>query len=234
MKDGQLTLVELYEVSLECLSNAEAFIDDARSLTERGSYGHATALLVLAEEEIGKGLFWRMRMMGIRVPGKLLRHHRAKQIAKFSVYDFMAVLILDLLEGLKENVFSEPDEEKRQTKMKAFAAETKRRWEETDPEAFRLWFDREIETLASLDELKQRGLYVDVLEDGTLLSPLDFGEREALEHLRRVEERYRRFQRLVGHPSEVTEEKLEETKRRWKEMGADLERRLEGLWHSLG
>jgi len=41
------------------VDNAEALLSDARLLMERGSFGHAFALAVLAEEELGKATtFW--------------------------------------------------------------------------------------------------------------------------------------------------------------------------------
>lgn len=50
----------LKDVAKECLWNAKSHLRAAEALAAKGMFGHAVSHLVLAEEELGKGLAYRM------------------------------------------------------------------------------------------------------------------------------------------------------------------------------
>src|SRR3972149_97981 len=69
-----------YEASLECIRNSKQLLDHGRVLFQKKSYGHTFALLVLAEEELGKAFLWILQTIGVDIPkGILTRDHVAKQ-----------------------------------------------------------------------------------------------------------------------------------------------------------
>jgi len=211
-------LTPYYKASLSCFQNAETFIADAKALIRRGSNGHAVALLVLAEEELGKSILWGMKVLGIDVPELVLRSHSAKQLLKVTLFDLMDVLpIFDMLEAVRK-IFREPDLARRAQKAQQFQKRLKHRLDTMDKDAFKQSLDEELERLDKMEERKEAGMYVDVLPGGKVISPTDVTKEEATKHLRLVERRHRRFLRILGPvlTGEATEEQLAEISRQWE------------------
>src|SRR2546426_4824608 len=87
-----ISVLALHQAARASVENAEAYIQDARTLIGRESNGHAFALLVLAEEEIGKSLLLLLRVGGLEVPERILLTHESKQlleVAVFNLFDFL-------------------------------------------------------------------------------------------------------------------------------------------------
>ncbi len=211
-------LTPYYKASLACFQNAETFIADAKALVRRGSNGHAVALLVLAEEELGKSFLWGMKLFGMEIPELVLRSHPVKQLLKFTVFDFMDVLpIFELLEGVR-TVYREPDPATREQKARLFVKRMGRKLKPMDKEAFKRSLDQEVERLEKMGEMKETGMYVDMLPDGKVTSPFDITKETATKYLRLVELRHRRFLRTFGSglKVEATEEQLAEIARLWE------------------
>ncbi len=204
-----------YAASLACVSNAGSFIQDARVLIRNHSYGHAIALLVLAEEEIGKSVLWEMRAFGMPIDAKILKSQSAKQLLKVSTFDLWDLFIPDLMEGLKD-VLQEPDEARQSEMMAGFVARfvplLLGRLDQIPREKALTIAKR----LLALDSKKQAGFYVDLRPDGTVGSPSDFTEEEAQRYLEFVEEKHRRFLEVSGTMPPPTEEGLQAARRLWE------------------
>ncbi len=203
------TSLSAHRASLACFSNAERFIGDARALIRRGSYGHAIAFLVLAEEEMGKGLLLGLRAFGISIDDHILTRHPAKQFVKVLFLDLMDLMVFPLLEGVKK--VSQYPEAKQAEAGKRLMVRIGKRLGKDLPEGLLRDFAR----LATLDARKQAGLYVDVGPDGSFTTPSDFAKEEAQEYLRLVAKRYRRFLRLFSLAPDMTEEELQALHDEW-------------------
>jgi len=108
--NGPLSLKEIARGFMLCTQNAEDLLDDAEVLINKGSYGHACALVILSEEEIAKCLmlataatldesdkiswmkFWRG-----------FRKHKAKQddLSLFDLFACDSVTAEDTFEEIK-------------------------------------------------------------------------------------------------------------------------------------
>ena len=199
---------------MACFANAERLIGDAKALTRRGSHGHAIALLVLAEEELGKAFFFDLQTFGIEIPEFIVRSHQAKQLAKVLIFDLMDLLLFDLLEKLMR-ASAEPDESVRARRTSTALERVKRKWSETDPKEFATKFESELERLLDMEQAKESGLYVDIKRNG-ISSPESFSEVQARRHLKLVQRRYARFRRLFSFQQYATEAQLVDARKQWE------------------
>ncbi len=196
-------------------------------LVADGSHGHAFALAILAEEELGKAHICFLAAEGlVRIEGRWLKNlytHEAKQAIQAGL-TFLSAMIFpmfsDALELSRSPEFKDPKAAKK-IRKDWFRRHLKRLEEaarDGTPEAAEFqsrmkWFDK-------MDLQKQRGLYVDFNDDGVPISPVDVAEETAQEYLKEVEDRLevakvalgkplsreqktelRKFQTLQQHPS---------------------------------
>lgn len=141
------------------MDNASALVTDAHTLLAAGSYGRARSLGVLAQEELGKALWiyedfscsWSEGDETPRVVDKLEQHgrnHTKKYLEAVVFGDELAEFWGDY------------------TRVRETAADLDS-WEEVHEQR-----QREAEVAArEANNAKQHGFYVDLAEDGSVLSP---------------------------------------------------------------
>lgn len=199
-----------HQASVECFRNAEAFIDDARTLVGRGSHGHGIALLVLAEEELGKSFLWGLSAMGIPVPRRLLRSHRAKQAVKLLIFDLIGAYVVQVISYYKEAKAAHEGWDQQLLVQDALERLQKKTTKHGLP--LEGVTTEDMDRLGVLDRLKQRGWYVEVSPDGKVSSPRSFGRQEAEDCLNRLEVRYRGFREILNIEEDATERDLASTR----------------------
>ncbi len=199
-----------YDAYAACHRNAQAFVDDARRLISTGSYGHAIALLVLAEEELGKSFLWTFEAMGIHLPGKVFRSHTKKQ--SIEVFAFLSLeLFLDEHREEFMHLLDEEDATERDANLLALVEKLMKRIEGSagTPAIGRML--EEFRRLQTIEAKKQAGLYVNVSNTGELSTPQEMTKDEAEAYRQLVEKRLLR----PWGPSTLTEKQVEEVARVW-------------------
>ena len=213
----------------ECLLNSQSLISDAIALGEERSYGHATALLVLAEEEMGKASIWSIRASGVEYERRLTkrnqpleRDHVAKQSAKSFFMDFLDNPLVDVLLELRKSLENEPDPKKRYNKVKRFWERLPDLANRAGPGGPRARMQEDLRRLGSLQRNKNAGLYVAVGKNGQVSSPKDFSRKEFNAYLKLVVKRIQRFARVVESYPRITDEQFQTWKKAVEQQGIDI------------
>jgi len=200
------TLKTKHRAALASFRNAETYIADTKLLIERRSYGHAFALLVLAEEEMGKAFLQFVEFGGFRIPRHVLTRHIPKQtveVAAFNLFDFLLPSLRRRLAevGLATDDRTRVGQAKQLKEDMTVLAERKidliRRGRIRD-RRFIQQKVRQVERLRKLQGRKMDGMYVDIRKDGTISSPAEFSRHEVLEYLRVVQGNHESFLRTFG------------------------------------
>ncbi|MCK6444966.1 MAG: AbiV family abortive infection protein [Planctomycetes bacterium] len=189
----------LLRFSEAAAANGCSIADDARILAERGRWPRATALMILACEEMGKAKYARLLAIGAlkeKLGGKnapssmsvLLSRHPQKQMLAHDVdLPYMRELILGAFSGLSAPSNVEADTPAGEQAVRDLLRELKRRVDAMQVDRARLKADFEqlqrtwddMVTDSRLDTMKQRGLYVDFSEDRAgVVTPSDVGSAE--------------------------------------------------------
>ena len=182
---------ELKNCAEHAVRNAHQYIEDAKTLARKKSYGHAYALLVLSVEEAVKALACKERLDGRLDKGKFkdfFIYHKSKQKFVFRdlIEEVTALTIMFYMPFLSK-------EAKRLIKMKQ--KETKRVDGEIptfseiikpEIEEILKQKDKILEQMRRLHENMQKrkevGLYVDLTPESKLISP-DVIDKEETEKL---------------------------------------------------
>lgn len=179
-----------------CLDNVEQYIKDAQLLVENGSYGHGFAFAVLGEEELSKAWIYHMCSEGllsisfIKKVGKTRHSHIRKQVMAGTLA--LTYKFIEFFKGIVESSWEEGGEDVR----KRFEIARKELKEKTDDirknkEKYRHRFFQSFERIATLEEDKERGLYVDVkVEEGVLSSPKSLEKDMVEKHLAHVKDTF--------------------------------------------
>ncbi len=194
-----------YLASAACRHNAEALVDDARTLVRHGSYGHAAALLVLAEEELGKGFMWTLAAIGIPIPRSLLRGHMEKQLMEVATLLSQELFLQDFPSVL-DRVARGKAPGAAAEEVARYLDALKGKIREAATTSAKPRIEAEARRVGGLNRRKALGFYVDVRGDGRVLVPQDTSKDEAQEYLSLV----RRRLGLVRPLPEFTEKRLEE------------------------
>ncbi len=188
--------LSMHRATLASLANADRYLQDAEALVERGSNGHALALAVLAEEEIGKALLFVLRLGGIEVPRHILIDHSSKQLLEVAVLD-----LFDFLwKGFRTHFGAASEAGDDATRVKAakqLHTKLRRKVERKlarPGHRFMVTKHQQLQRLRGLQRIKETGMYVDLRDDGTVGSPSDVDRRTAREYI----------QVVVGHRSNLT------------------------------
>ena len=143
------------------VDNASQLISDAHLLLEAGSHGHARALTVLAEEELGKALWVYNAFSTVWNDGST---------EVLEVVELSERASLHLRKYMESYVFGD--------ELSAFWGDYSD-YEDPGPDEAswkRAWEKRKAEALARAKEanaLKQQGFYVDISKDSTITGPRD-------------------------------------------------------------
>lgn len=179
-----------------CLDNVEQYIEDAQLLVENGSYGHGFALAVLAEEELSKAWIYYMCSEGIlpktfiKKVGKTRHSHIRKQAMAGTLA--LTYKFIELFKGIVESSW----EESREDLRKRFEIARKKLKETLDDirkneEKYRNQLFQFFERVATLEQDKEKGLYVDVnVKKGVLTSPKSLEKDMVEKHLAQVRETF--------------------------------------------
>jgi len=201
-----VTLKVKHRAALASFKNAEVYLEDAKALLDRASYGHAFALLVLAEEEMGKAFFQLIEFGGFRVPRPVLTRHIPKQMIEVATFNLFDFLLPSLRQRFEEVGLAADDRarvhqaEQLKTDLTSQAQrkiELIRRGRIRD-RRFILRKVRQVQRLRRLQRRKLDGMYVDVGKDGTVSSPSDFSREETQDYLQIVEGNHEAFLRTFG------------------------------------
>ena len=186
----------LKEAVKSCLDNVEQYLKDARMLIENESYGHAFALTVLGEEELSKAFIYYMCSEGwipesfIKRVGRRANSHRRKQViaATFSFTFGITEFFKNLMNSSKEEGEGDP--------RKTIEIANKKLKEAMDymqknKDEMKSRMDQFLERFATLEEDKEKGLYVDVIiEEGVFTSPKSLEKDVVEEHLAQVKKQF--------------------------------------------
>jgi AbiV family abortive infection protein len=180
-------------------SNGNAIARDARILAERELWPRATALMILACEEMGKAKYASLLGIGLlkeKLGGKnapssmsvlLSRHPQKQMLAHDGDLPYMRELILAAFSGLSVPSDVDLGTPTGKQAMQDFLRELKRRVDALVVDRARLKVDMDqlqgtwddVVTDARVDTMKQRGFYVDFSEDRAgILTPPDIGSAE--------------------------------------------------------
>jgi AbiV family abortive infection protein len=174
----------------------EQYLKDAHLLVKNGSYGHVFALTVLGEEELSKAFIYHMCSEGllpesvVERMGKNRNSHRRKQeIAATLAFTFE---IVQFFQRIADSSKKEGEED-----LKKSLEITSRKLKETmdhvekNKDEIRSRMFQFLERFATLEEDKEKGLYVDVkIEDGVLTSPDSLEKNTVEKHLAQVKKRF--------------------------------------------
>lgn len=165
-----------------CFDNAEQFIKDAEVLVDNRSYGHAFALVVLGEEETVKAMMYSLFSEGLLPEHyelylkKRLDSHLHKQ-AWAGALTFAYRMI-----GLAQSLWKSSREQEGST--------TRRKFEEMTSE-LKVITKGDLERFKTLQEDKEKGLYVDLdFERKELSSPKSLGKDEVERYLSQAKLRF--------------------------------------------
>lgn len=157
------------------IKNAERWIEDAKLLMGNSSFGHASALLRIAYEEVAKALVcWYVSETMVPVESIFLREVFQKHVAKNQV-------ILGLLLGVAWM-------SKDSSEMIKIKEISKEKSELTGEEVFEACAHALKEITAGMEKMKQRGIYVDLdLKNKKVMTPKEIGEKQVKGILEGVE-----------------------------------------------
>ena len=193
-RGGDATDGRLETVTAACRRNAKDHLRAAEALAERGFYGFATAHLVLSEEELGKGLGYRLVIEGLAeirgenrsrklvvLPGKLdlefhlYSPHYDKTTLKTGLTEILGLVSsLAIAAGL-ELPMSQEETAEGLTNANTLSPQVEAEAWKRVLAATEEWRREQDENTKRADQLKQHGLYVD--DDGTTLStPTEVGQ----------------------------------------------------------
>lgn len=180
-------------------ANGQALAGDARVLAEHERWPRATALMILACEEMGKAKYARLlglgtlkeKRGGMNSPSSmevLLSRHPQKQMFAHEVdMPYLRELILGVFSGMSAPHDMEVDTPTGKQAVHGLLCEIKRRIDaivvdsarrKDDIDRLRRTWD-DVVTDARLDRMKQRGFYVDLSEDRAgVVTPHDIGSAE--------------------------------------------------------
>lgn len=179
-----------------CLNNVEQYLKDARLLIENESYGHAFALTVLGEEELSKAFIYYMCSEGLvsenftKRVGRRSKSHRRKQgIAAALFFTF------EIVQFFKKIVDSSREEGERDPRKSIEIVNKKLQdamdYMEKNKDEMKIRMDQFFERFATLEEDKEKGLYVDVkIEQGVFSSPESLEKDMVEEHLAKVRKQF--------------------------------------------
>lgn len=225
-----------YEASLECIRNSKQLLDDGRVLFQKKSYGHTFALLVLAEEELGKAFLWILQTIGVDIPkGILTRDHVAKQVVSVTIFDEDNLRLFAHV-GRILSIASGPGSQRERQELIRRAdrrftdswngAVTSGAMKERAQSAFSRLFE--------LEKRKWAGLYVDISMDREgILSPREFPRAETQGLLGKVTRIHHRLATTFDITTKLTSKEIDD----WiqPQMGAirrnlsDMVRNLESV-----
>lgn len=195
--------IDLYAKAMKMsLENAEQWIKDARLLMENSSFGHADALLRIADEELAKThICWltseKMLPIGNKTVKDVFQHHRVK------IELVMGLIISNLT--VRNN-----------RPQKVELAKEELELSEKKPTRANTWFEKSIK---SINKMRQSAMYVDVNEKtNELMSPLRITEEEARKSLDVTEALLKTVRRCIETYSE-------EDKEAWREFF-----KITGFW----
>ena len=186
-----VTLRAKHRTALAAFNNAERYLEDGKALVERGSYGHAFALLALGEEEIGKAFFRLLEVADFSMPKLVLSRHIPKQLVAVAILNLFDFLLPYLRLGFEQVDLKDDRARIRQAEQlkQKLSNLAERKIEMIGRRRMRdRGFIREkrrhLDRPEKLQSRKMDGMYVDLRGDGTISSPLDFGGEEARDYLR--------------------------------------------------
>ena len=177
-----------------CLGNVEQYLKDARMLIENESYGHAFALTVLGEEELSKAYIYYMCSEGwvpesfIKRVGRRANSHRRKQVIAATLS-----FTLEIIQFFKNIVDSSKEEGDLRKTIEIANKKLKEAMDymEKNKDEMKSRMDQFLERFATLEEDKEKGLYVDVIiKEGAFTSPKSLEKDMVEEHLAQVRKQF--------------------------------------------
>ena len=93
---------QLSKVSKSCLNNAKQYVKDAQLLYSLKSYGHALALTVLCDIELGKAVIFHLCSKGLItevLPNQFLLHYKENKFEKLASETWWVGLVFGVVDG---------------------------------------------------------------------------------------------------------------------------------------
>ncbi len=194
-----------HRAALAAFNNAEVYLEDAKELIERGSFGHAFALMALGEEEMGKAFFRLLEIADFTMPKPVLSRHIPKQLVAVAIFNLFDFLLPYLRLGFEQVDLTDDRARIRQAEQlkEKFSNLAERKIElirrrRIRDRRFIREKRRQLDRLENLQGRKMDGMYVDVRDDGTVSSPSDFREEETRNYLRLLEGNRQAFLQTFG------------------------------------
>lgn len=196
-----LSRESLIKATKFCLQNAKQFLDDAKLLLSRKSYGHAFSLAALAEEEISKALIYYLERIELHKFNKkkdICNHSFKQEMARINTLGEVALASLFIKMLPLERIKDPKKLLKRRNKIvgehchklgRAMQFGTREYYE----------MEKKMNHFLQLEKRKQLGFYVDIDEKGEVLSPKDISCREAKFCINLVDKRHQSFSYLESN-----------------------------------
>jgi AbiV family abortive infection protein len=183
-----------------CIQNGNRLLEDAKYLSDFGSYPSAYALARLAQEEFAKSFIMKLvqakALKWTKEVRKSLNHHISKQLIGI-ILEYLNPDTDDFLKMINDNsLFKRP--KKVSDAMNIYIHEILRRWESQnwvwveDPE-----YDKEAKSVyrGKDDKLKQDAIYIKISKDGQAInSPVRFRQADSGKEIEKAE----RYGQLVN------------------------------------
>lgn len=202
----------LRKVAKESLENAEQFVDDAKVLFRKKSYGHAFALAVLGEEELAKAIMYSNAAEGlIGIKGKWredLHKHKWKQIIAFTIaMMYELILILEEAADFAKKKSKGDDRMFKQIfekKAVQILQKEDRLFAHRKGEVF-----EHLELFGELQRKREKAMYVDAnLKELKISSPKKIKRSTAKRYISHVKERLEILSHEIGSKMSVSEKEM--------------------------
>ncbi|MDD5529649.1 MAG: AbiV family abortive infection protein [bacterium] len=168
----------LVEATKLCLQNAKQFIDDARILISKKSYGHGFSLAVLASEEVSKALIYFYEIMGMEMYIKKndIYNHNFKQFISE-----ITTLLVTAISPFADMISKLKNSEKSNKEKNKVIRENKRKMELMGRLGTKGYgkVEKGMNHFKGIEKRKQLGFYVEINKEGKIISPKDILYTEA-------------------------------------------------------
>jgi len=187
----------------DCFRNADRYLEEAISLKESNP-GHALANAILGQEEVGKGFLIfcieivkeQDKQQIARGWQKLIKDHKQKLTFALMV-SFALSLIKSEIERAKKEM---PNLIEKARTTRDPLGVIKQYGSKIAPPIFRKTKD-EVKKAAlmarELQELKKRGMYVDILPDGRVSTPFEISKADAEKQIEKLKESREAAEKII-------------------------------------
>ncbi|TKJ26697.1 MAG: hypothetical protein CEE41_01695 [Hadesarchaea archaeon B3_Hades] len=179
----------------DCFKNADKYLEDSITLKERSS-GRASALAILGQEEVGKGLLnYLIRVLETLGETKLAKEWRQeifRHETKLTLVQMLSFVQSLTTVEMKKAMAEMPNLKAKARRSRdpfAVAAQYLSKIYPSIEQQASIEAPKALDIAFQLNELKKRGLYVDPLQGGGSIStPDEISQADAEEQIRKLKE----------------------------------------------